>query len=479
MSDAGDALSKLQNVRVEPSLKTFQNGAIGGIEMLSVGFYGIIEAFKDEMEKSREIASKMDSAFEDITKLKTELSAVNARCEELNRSLDAEVKSIRKALQDQWAELDKKLVAQKQGLEERCDGVKEECMAAVATIANKVGKSLENVDRLKEQFESLESETKDQLRGLSARCEENKELIEEQDSKFKNSLAELTEILHEKAMDLDRKIEECLEQTTQRINQFDAKQQEFQFETNKELANKADIEDMKHKLDISAFEEFKAIYTTFVEKEEAQLQQIESQVAEGESERKSLDESLSAMTNKHEAFKQYVEDKFSAMQRALDNPVDVDSIKEQVAEQLLAEQEAMKEELIALIKQSAAGVANPPSLGTRSGNCIACGRNSSFKPMQVNSPSPKKKPKHGGGFNRLSRRKSTDVGHKFKSGEDIMRESQGLGSPKSPGMATRRNSTSYVADLAEPSHGQGLLKKAGMKVLVDNGPLELPEMDDQ
>jgi len=286
-------------------------------------------------------------------------------------------------------------------------------------------------------------------------------------------------ILHEKAMDLDRKIEECLEQTTQRINQFDAKQQEFQFETNKELANKADIEDMKHKLDISAFEEFKAIYTTFVEKEEAQLQQIESQVAEGESERKSLDESLSAMTNKHEAFKQYVEDKFSAMQRALDNPVDVDSIKEQVAEQLLAEQEAMKEELIALIKQSAAGVANPPSLGTRSGNCIACGRNSSFKPMQVNSPSPKKKPKHGGVFNRLSRRKSTDVGHKFKSGEDIMRESQGLGSPKSPGMATRRNSTSYVADLAEPSHGQGLLKKAGMKVLVDNGPLELPEMDDQ
>merc|ERR1719445_195061 len=261
------------------------------------------------MEKSREIASKMDSAFEDITKLKTELSAVNARCEELNRSLDAEVKSIRKALQDQWAELDKKLVAQKQGLEERCDGVKEECMAAVATISNKVGKSLENVDRLKEQFESLESETKDQLRGLSARCEENKELIDEQESKFKQSLADLTEILHEKAMDLDQKIAECLEQTTERINEFDAKQQEFQFETNKELANKADIEDMKHKLDISAFEEFKATYTAFAEKEEAQMKQIEAQLSEDEAKTQELNEHLSAMTSKHEAFKEYVEEK--------------------------------------------------------------------------------------------------------------------------------------------------------------------------
>jgi len=477
MSDAGDALSKLQNVRVEPSLKTFQNGAVGGIEMLSVGFYGIIEAFKDEMEKSREIASKMDSAFEDISKLKTELSACNARCEELNRNLDTEIKSIRKTLQDQWAELDKKLLSQKEALEERCDGVKTECMAAVATIANKVGKSLENVDRLKEQFESLESETKDQLRGLSERCEENKELIDEQESKFKQSLADLTQILHEKAMDLDRKIEECLEQTTQRINQFDAKQQEFQFETNKELANKADIEDMKHKLDISAFDEFKAIYTAFAEKEEAQIKQIESQVADGEDKQAQLNEDLTAMTTKHEEFKEYVEGKFAAMQRALDNPVDVDSIKNEVQEAIREEQELMKEELIALIKQSAAGIANPPSLGTKSGNCIACGRNSSFKPMSVNSPSPKKKPKHGGGFNRINRRASVAGGRQFKSGEEIMRENKGLGSPKSPGMASRRKSTSYVADMAKSPSGGALLKNAGMKVLIDNGPLELPEVD--
>lgn len=475
MSDAGDALSKLQNVRVEPSLKNFQNGAVGGIEMLSVGFYGIIEAFKDEMEKSREIASKMDSAFADISSLKSEMSAVNARCEELNRSLDTEIKSIRKALQDQWAEIDKKFIAQKDSLEQRCDGVKTECMAAVATISNKVGKSLENVDRLKEQFESLETETKDQLRGLSARCEENKDLIEEQDSKFKQSLADLTEILHEKAMDLDRKIEECLEQTTERINQFDAKQQEFQFETNKELANKADIEDMKHKLDISAFEEFKASYTAFAEKEEAQIKQIETRMADGEGKQQQLNEHLCAMTSKHEAFKEYVEGKFSDMQSAIDNPVDTEGIKQEVQEAIREEQELMKEELIALIKQSAAGISNPPAFGSKSGNCIACGRNSSFKPMQVTSPSPKKKPKHGGGFNRIDRRKSANVGHKFKSGEDIMRESGGLGSPKSPSMSSRRRSTGYVADLADPSNA--LLQKAGMKVLIDNGPLKLPEVD--
>ena len=42
----------------------------------------------------------------------------------------------------------------------------------------------------------------------------------------------------------------------------------MQFET-KELTNKADIEDMKHKLDISAFEEVKAICAALAEEGEA------------------------------------------------------------------------------------------------------------------------------------------------------------------------------------------------------------------
>ena len=99
----------------------------------------------------------------------------------------------------------------------------------------------------------------------------------------------------------------------------------------------------------------------------------------------------------------------------------MDSIEQEVAAQLSAEQEAMKEELMALIKQSVAGIANAPSLGTRSGNCIACGRNSSFQPMQMNSPSPAE-----ASCNRISRRKSTNVGHKFKSSEGIMQREQGL-----------------------------------------------------
>merc|ERR1712048_629021 len=113
------------------------------------------------------------------------------------------------------------------------------------------------------------------LRGLSMRCDENKELIEDQDGKFKDSLNELTEILHQKAMDLDTKIEACLAETTEKCQAMDEKQQVFQFETNKELSQKADIEDLKHKLDKCKYEEFMAeIYHNFTQKMDSQISKI-------------------------------------------------------------------------------------------------------------------------------------------------------------------------------------------------------------
>ena len=175
-----DAFQQLKGVKVEPSLKQFQNGAVGSIEMLSVGFYGIIGAFKDEMEKSRDIEERMDKAHEEISGLQGELEAVSSKCSALQEQLGEEMKRLRKQLQDQWVENEKKLAATKEAFSARCDAVKAECLDSVQAISNKVGKSLENVDRLKEQFENLEQETNDQLRGLSMRCEENREAIEAQ-----------------------------------------------------------------------------------------------------------------------------------------------------------------------------------------------------------------------------------------------------------------------------------------------------------
>merc|ERR1719334_1276280 len=135
------------------------------------------------------------------------------------------------------------------------------------------------------------------------RCEENKEAIEEQDNKFKDQLNDLTEILHAKALELDTKIEKCLEETTQRITQFDEKQQVFQFETNKELAQKADLEDLKHKLDISKYEEFKAIYQSFTERQEELIQSVEGKLEDHSSAQQAIADRLTSTNTQHDAFK--------------------------------------------------------------------------------------------------------------------------------------------------------------------------------
>jgi len=467
-----EAFQQLKGVKVEPTLKRLQKGAVGSIEMLSVGFYGIIEAFKDEMEKARDIEERMDRAHEEINGLQGEVHSVSAKCAELRQQLGDETKKMRKMLQDQWAETDKKFAETKGAFIERCDAVRRECLDSVAAIQEKMGKSLENVDRLKEQFENLEQETNDQLRGLSMRCEENKELIEDQDNKFKDQLNDLTEILHAKALELDTKIEKCLEDTTLRINQFDEKQQVFQFETNRELAQKADLEDLRHKLDVSKFEEFKALYRSFAERQEELMLSVEGKIEGQGSEQRALADRLSSADAQHEDFKAATNERLDALQIAVDHPVDVEGIKQEICAQVAAEQELFKEEMLALVKQAAAGVANPSSMGTRSGNCIACGQNTSaFPPMKVRSPSPTKKPKHGGGFNRMpSRRKSMDLG-RFAAGSG--EEHLGAKSPSS----VRRSSASYVADLDDTSpskRGASLLRKAGLKVLVDTEPVTIP-----
>jgi len=420
----------------------------------------------------------MDKTQAEMSGLQNELKSVNERCAALKEQLGTEMKRMQKLMQQQWAETDAKFDAMKNAMNERCDSVKEECMAAVQTISDKVGKSLENVDQLKEQFENLEQETNDQLRGLSMRCEENREAIEAQDNKFKDQLNDLTEILHAKALELDTKIEKCLEETTQRINQFDEKQQAFQFETNKELAQKADLEDLKHKLDISKYEEFKAIYHSFTERQEQIIQSLEGKLEDQSSEQQAIADRLHSTDAQHEAFKVNTNQRLDALQLAVENPVDVESIKQEICGQVAAEQEMFKEEVMALVKQAAAGISNPSSMGTRSGNCIACGQNTSaFPAMKVRSPSPSKKPKHGGGFSRLpSRRKSMDLGH-FGGGEQNR-----LQSPKSPS-SVRRSSASYVADIPESSPSKraaaNLLRKAGMKVLVDTDPVAIPSVTEE
>jgi len=405
-----ESLSKLADANVEPSLRNFQRGAVGSIEMMSVGFYGIIEAFQSEMEKSRDIEEKIEKSVEDIFKLKEDLSCCNAKCIELSTKLDAEMSKIRKTMASQSADIDKRLSKMKAVMSEKCEAIKTECADAIEAVKEKVGKSVENIDRMKADFENLEQECNDQLRGLSMRCDENKELIEEQDGKFKDSLNELTEILHQKAMDLDNKIEVCLAETTEKCQQMNEKQQIFQFETNNELAQKADIEDLKHKLDKVKYEEFMAdIYHNFVQKMDADISKINQNMSKNETKTQTNEEEISGIKALQDTVKSFMDSQFAELRTMISNPVDVDGIKKEISDQMEKENEAFREEMIALIRASAQNGANQPSsMGTQNGNCIACGRGpSNFQPLPVKSPSPKKKPQHGGGFSRLpSRRKS-------------------------------------------------------------------------
>jgi len=493
-----ESFTKLQNEKVESSLQTFQDGAIGSIQMLSTGFYGILEAFQSEMQKSRDIQEKIDQNTEQITSFQQDLSLCKTKCIELNDKLASEIKKMKKCLSDQSLEIDRKLLKFKEDMNIKCDSIKTECLSAVSKIENKVGKSLENVDRLKDSFENLEQEVNDQLRGLSVRCEENKELIIEQDNKFKDQLNELTEILHNKAIELDTKMENCLNETTEKIEKFDEKQQNFQFEINKELAQKADIQDLKHKLDINQYENFiNNTFNSFNNKITENIKLIETNIDNSEQRQTEIFEDLNNMKTTQSSLKDMIDSKFAELLDKINNPVDINIIKEQIMESMIDSQESFKEDIVGFINTSL-NKNDAPAFGSSSGNCIACGRGpSQFQPLPVKSPSPSKKPKHGGGFSRLpSRRKSISdaisasntarrslsgrVGSTDKlinnnddpnkGGSVGLQQQQIMTSPK----VNRRKSTSILNDMRKKS------RDSNNKVTIDNDPIrvKIPDVNE-
>mmetsp|Transcript_65155 Transcript_65155/g.103734 ORF Transcript_65155/g.103734 Transcript_65155/m.103734 type:complete len:487 (-) Transcript_65155:115-1575(-) len=482
-----ETFKQLSNATVEPSLKKFQDGAVGSIEMLSMGFYGILEAFKDEMQKSRDITEQMEKSFGEISSLKQQLVECNEKFVTLNQTLSAEIKKINKCLSEQTSEIDKKFSSMKQSFNAQCSEIKKECLDAVEAVSSRVGKSLENLDRLRQEFENLSQETDDQLRSLSVRCDENKELIEEQDNKFKDQLNEMTEILHNKALELDAKIESCLNETTEKIQQFDAKQQAFQFEINNELSQKADINDLKHKLDSSEHEQFvQKTYQLFAQNMQESMENMKASLDDQQTKQSQISGEMSTMKTFQTEMSSKVESKFAELAAMINNPVDVDKIKMEIKQQMVEEQAALRDELVELVQSmmsSAAGglALSSPALGTQNGNCIACGRGpSQFQALPGKSPSPHKKPAHGGGFSRVRRGSSTMPNTARRalksSGSDdaLLAGSPHNAGVKSPTSAKRRKSLSYMADAMNKIDG------FDRRVTIETDPIriKIPDVDE-
>merc|ERR1712157_75623 len=128
-----------------------------------------------------------------------------------------------------------------------------------------------------------------------------------------------------------------------------------------------------------------------------------------------------------------------------------------ISEQIVADQEAFKQEMIALIRVSAQNGGQPSSMGTQNGNCIACGRGpSNFQPLPVKLP---------------SRRKSMEMSKRMSSPSNDKLDKL-IDSKLSPKSAQRRKSTmSHMADNAG---------KKQSKVVVENDPVrvKIPDIND-
>ena len=67
-------LQKLKSANVDPSLKNFHKGAVGSVQMLSMGFYGLIEAFQTQMQKTEMFETKIDQMNMRMSNMANELS---------------------------------------------------------------------------------------------------------------------------------------------------------------------------------------------------------------------------------------------------------------------------------------------------------------------------------------------------------------------------------------------------------------------
>lgn len=424
-------------------IQDFHSSAVGSVSMMAGAFTGLARALQNQNDRSEHIESqlthtndllkqfetKMIEQSSTITNLaariETQLTNINTRFEEHSQEFEEKIHDCNQELRSVIDDTAKKVVAQ----------MTKECKKMVSKIASSVKNTESQIKKLNKVCE----ENRDKIQITKQKVEEARKFIKESNNEMKQQIKELNDYVERTTTDLKEHVEESTDKMTNKVEDLDKRFQEYRFSTDQSLARKADLDDLKRKMDISEFKEFNQKFIELQDAQEEKFSELHTKVEEETEARKNFGDLLQAnLASAESDRKQIKEDLEYVKGRVCDVPdptVMIQRTQQELMDYINQVEAILREEIKARMMQQSA---SNPSFGSTDGTCFSCGRgnNSTGAFPAFNPRSPK--PTTGGGFNprspgkKVRANKSYSEGLKMKNPEPMKTSSSlpNLDNPK-------------------------------------------------
>jgi len=394
-------------------IQEFHSAAIQSVSTMAGAFTGLAKAFQTQNERSDHLEAKVLETNESIqymrdsiektealvkdlaAKIEEQLSSINERFEQHGREFDDKLKNLDGELRDAISEESKRVIKQ----------MTKECKKLVQKVASAVKNTETQIKKLNK--ENKENQNKIQInKGSIDRIEKDAKALKDD---LKGEMAELNTYVEKTTTDMKELVEHTSSQLTTRVDDLDKKNQEFKFQTNQALDRKADVDDLKRKVDVSTFKEHQQAIQESQDAQDNQLSGFEEKLVESADNLTDLDDRIQGQLGVAETDRREIREMLEMIKKRVCDVPDPTELVQRTQQEIMdyiAQIEAcLREEMKA--RMADAGTSNPV-FGNADGTCFSCGRSpssSSFPPMPTRSP----KNSTGGGFKANSPKKATSM----------------------------------------------------------------------
>jgi len=394
-----ESLANLTDLEVPGFLNDFHQSSICGISMLAGTFSGLAKALKTQDTRCDSIESTLGEINDKMQEFAEIMKQTQSRVESIAEKVEKQIGEINDRFEEVGKETDKKIEESNNELrnvvKDSGDQIMKQMRQETKKMVSKIASNVKNTENQIKLINKTCQENRDKIDVTKTKMEETRNQIKETVTNMNQRMNALQDNVEKTTSDLKEMVETTATDMIKRVEDADKKFQEFQFQTEKELSLKADLDRLKTKLEIP---DFKRYQEELVNQQSEQDNTVDTLKDEFENEKKITEEH----NNNYNEKLDNAEKKRNEIQHELDviksrytnipDPTTmIERFKQDMLEQMSQMEAVLREECKA---RSSSGGVPPPSFGSADGSCFSCGRGGAFPAMPARSP----KQGSGGGF---------------------------------------------------------------------------------
>lgn len=453
-------------------IQEFHSNAVGSISAMAGAFSGLATALQTQNNRAEEIEHRLVETNDQMRVFGEKMAETESVITDLATRIEEQLSNINERFEQHSEEFEQKLDSCNQELrgviEDTSKQVMMEMKKDCKKMINKVASSVKNTENQIKTLNKICQENRDKIEVNKTKMEETKQTMLKEQEQMRNTIAELNTYVEKTTADLKETVEYTAKKLTDQMADVDKRLQEFRFKTENDLAHKADLEDLKRKMDVSEFMEFAQQHKeALVEQEETNESLNEKITEEAKNRQKHADEVVADFATAEDD-RRKIHEQLEYLQSRLgdqgpDPTVAIENLHRQLMDHISEVEAILREEMKARLASQAPPA---PSFGSSDGTCFSCGRgggptpaSGAFPAMPVRSPS--NKASVGGGFR-------TPKSKKLRTSKSLADASNKLNRTASPKRMQQSRS------LPELREGENMPPRDSS--MGNSDPIKLPEV---